>query len=80
LLIRVGERLNAGSPRSARGPASEFAYVPLRPEIAQTLASGQTPWEVNATAARAAWNEIRPSIETLSAHLAADSVAVEVRP
>ena len=80
LLIRVGIRLNAGRPRSARVPAGEFAYVPLRPEIAQTLASGQMPWAVNATAARAAWNEIRPSIETLSAHLAADSVAVEVRP
>lgn len=80
LLIRVGDRLDAGRPRSARGPASEFAYVPLRPEIAQTLASGQMPWAVNATAARAAWNEIRPSIETLSAHLAADRVGVEVRP
>jgi chromosome partitioning protein len=80
LLIRVGDRLNTDRIRSACGPASEFAYVPLRAEIAQTLASGQMPWAVSATAARAVWNEMRPSIEALSAHLAADRAGAEVRP
>lgn len=75
-LIRVGGRKNADEREKARTPISEFAYIPHRPEIAQTLASGQMLWDVNATAARAVWNEIRPTIETLAARL----IAPEVRP
>jgi chromosome partitioning protein len=75
-LIRVGGRKNADEREEARTPISEFAHTLHRPEIAQTLASGQMLWDVNATAARAVWNEIRPTIETLAARL----IAPEVRP
>jgi chromosome partitioning protein len=58
------------------GLAGELGYMPRHPQIGQALATGQMPWEVTATAARAAWNEVRPAIEGLAARL----TAVEVRP
>ena len=73
-LIRVGGRKHADRREKDRTPISEFAHVPRRLEIAQTLASGQMLWEVNATAARAVWNEIRPTIETVAAHLIAAEI------
>ena len=56
------------------GLGGEFGYVPRHPAIGQALATGQMPWEVSATAARAAWNEVRPAIERLAAHLTAPEV------
>lgn len=58
------------------GLVGEFGYMPRHPQIGQALKTGQMPWEVNATAARAAWNEVRPAIDTLAARLAAE----EARP
>lgn len=58
------------------GLAGEFGYLPRDPQIGQALATGQMPWEVSATAARAAWNQVRPAIETLAGHL----TAAEARP
>jgi chromosome partitioning protein len=58
------------------GLAGEFGYMPRHPQLGHALATGQMPWEVSATAARAAWNEVRPAIESLAARL----TAVEARP
>lgn len=58
------------------GLAGEFGYMPHHAAIGQALATGRMPWEVSATAARAAWNEVRPAIETLAAQLTAG----EARP
>lgn len=73
----------AGSGKLPR-PTGEFAYLPHSRELAHTLGSGQMPWEIPATLARAVWNQIRPSVQTLAAHmtagLAARTSANEARP
>ena len=54
LLIRIGD-----------GPGS-FASIPRRSAIAEAQAHGEVLWEMKKTAARDAWREIEPSLQTIT--------------
>jgi chromosome partitioning protein len=54
LLIRIGD-----------GPG-DFASIPRRSAIAEAQAHGEVLWEMKKTAARDAWREIEPSLQTIT--------------
>jgi cellulose biosynthesis protein BcsQ len=67
--IQIDDEPSADRREPLWRPAGETAYIPHSPQLARTLGSGQMPWEIPATAARAVWRQIRPSIETLADRL-----------